>query len=128
MTEDPSRAQATAPVGRNRDIITKAELQDPVNAGRTVLEVVRSLRPHFLTVRGGQAIQDTTVAKMGLVDNESGKVHASIDGNKIVPLEELNPILANTVSEVRFLNPSQAMNRFGGTARSGPVILVTTIK
>ncbi len=28
--------------------------------------------------------------------------------------------------EVRFLNPAQAMQKFGTAARSGPVILVTT--
>jgi hypothetical protein len=30
------------------------------------------------------------------------------------------------VVEIRFLTPSQAMQRFGGAAREGPVILVKT--
>jgi hypothetical protein len=53
-------------------------------------------------------------------------VHASIDGTKIVSIEELAGITVSTVSEIRFLNPAQAMQRFGGAAREGPVILVTT--
>ena len=67
------------------------------------------------------------VARMEVVDQESGKVHASIDGNKIVPVEELAGIRAGTVVEVRFLSPAAAMQRFGGTSRQGPVILVKTM-
>ena len=112
---------------RDRDVITRDELADPAVSGRNVLEVVRSLRPHFLTVRGGHALQDTSTARKGVVDLEAGKVHASIDGNKIISIEELSGITAGSVLEIRFLSPSQAMQRFGGTAREGPVILVKTM-
>jgi hypothetical protein len=122
--------QASAPT-RNRDVITKEELTAPSVASLSVLDAVRSLRPHFLTVRGN----NTMPAKSGtdpiggtqLVDQESGKVHASIDGSKIVPVEELAGIRAGTVVEVRFLSPAAAMQRFGGTSRQGPVILVKTM-
>jgi hypothetical protein len=88
---------------------------------------VRSLRPQFLSVRGTHTLQDTSTARKGAVDPEAGKVHASIDGTKIVSVEELAGISANSVAEIRFLNPAQAMQRFGGAAREGPVILVTTM-
>ena len=107
---------------RDRSVITRAELADPAVSGRTVLEAVRSLRPSFLTVRGQHSLQATAQA-----DPEAGKVHASIDGTKIVSVEELAGINANSVVEIRFLNPAQAMQRFGGAAREGPVILVKTM-
>ena len=111
---------------RDRNVITQEELADPAVSGRNVLEAVRSLRPQFLTVRGTHTLPDTATSRQGMVDQEAGKVHASLDGSKIVSVEELAGINANTVVEIRFLNPAQAMQRFGGAAREGPVILVKT--
>jgi hypothetical protein len=108
-------------MSRDRNVITQAELADPAVSGRNVLEAVRALRPQYLTVRGTHTLQTTSAA-----DPETGKVHASLDGTKIVSVEELAGINANTVVEIRFLNPAQAMQRFGGAAREGPVILVKT--
>jgi hypothetical protein len=107
-------------------VITREELADPSVAGRNVLEVVRSLRPQFLTVRGTHTLQDTATARQGVVAQDAGKVHASIDGTKIVSIDELAGLSASSVVEIRFLTPAQAMQRFGGAAREGPVILVTT--
>jgi hypothetical protein len=122
---------STAPATRNRDVITKAELEGPSVRNMTVLDAVRSLRPHFLTNRGLNTVPakeaNDPINGKQLTDQESGKVHASIDGNKIVPIEELSSLRAGTVVEVRFLSPAAAMQRFGGTARQGPVILVKTM-
>ena len=111
---------------RDPNVIRLDELSDPAVSGRNVLEVVRVLRPQFLSVRGTHTLQDTSTARKGMVDPEAGKVHASIDGTKIVSVEELAGITAGSVVEIRFLNPAQAMQRFGGAAREGPVILVKT--
>ena len=119
-------ARAESGARRDRSVITQEELADPSVSGRNVLEVVRSLRPQFLTVRGTHTLQDTSTARKGVVDPEAGKVHASVDGAKIISIEELAAIDASTVIEIRFLTPSQAMQRFGGAAREGPVILVKT--
>ena len=35
--------------------------------------------------------------------------------------------MASTVVEIRFLNPAAAMQKFGGSALEGPVILVKTM-
>ena len=121
---------ADAPVNRNRDLITQEELQSPQIVGLSVLEAVKSLRPQFLTVRG----KNTAPAKEGnnpdgrqLNDDEAGKVHASIDGNKVALIDELATIRASTIKEIRFLNIAQAHQKFGGAAREGPVILVITM-
>lgn len=111
---------------RNRDLITEDDLTvDPILRAQSVLEVVRALRPHFLTDRGTNTIQDKSAA---LSDPEAGRVHASIDGGRIVPIGELNGMHANEVIEIRFLNAGQAMQKFGTAARQGPIILVTTMK
>jgi hypothetical protein len=113
--------------GRNRDVITREELSAPAMQSQNVLEVIRSLRPQFLTVRGLHTMPVKDASGAQIVDEESGKVHASIDGGKIVPLDELSNITAARVVEIRFFSPSAAMQRFGGTAREGPVILVKTM-
>lgn len=119
--------QAAEPTNRNRDLITRDELTKPSVVNMTVLDAIRSLRPHFLSVRGTNTVPAKNAAGQQVVDQESGKVHASIDGNKIVPIEELQGIRAGNVTEVRFLSIAAAMQKFGGTARNGPVILVKTM-
>ena len=109
-------AAGTGQVSRNRDVITEEELSDPARRAETVLDVIRTLRPQFLTQRG----------KNSHSDDEAGKVHVSVDNGRIVPLEELSNMHANSVTEIRYLNVAAAMAKFGGAAREGPVILVRT--
>jgi hypothetical protein len=114
--------EARAPVSRNRDLITQADLSaDPSTLSQSVLEVVRNLRPHFLNDHGSNAL-----GASGISDPEAGKVHASVDNGRIVSVSELSGMHANQVIEIRYLNAGQAMQRFGSAARQGPVILVTT--
>ena len=113
-----------APAGRNRDVITQDDLAaDPTLRAQSVIEVVRALRPHFLSNRG-----NSSLGVSGSSDPEAGAVHASLDGGRIVPLSELSGMHANEVIEIRYLNEGQAMQRFGTAARQGPVIVVTTTK
>ncbi len=102
---------------RNRDLITQDDVSGDLRA-ESVLELIRTLRPHFLNDRGTAALSDP----------EAGRVHASIDEGRIVPIGELNGMHANEVIEIRYLNASQALQKFGTAARQGPVILVTTMK
>jgi len=115
-TADGASAQQQATAGRDRDVITQEELSKPSVRAQSVLDLVRSTRPHFLPQRG----------KNSHSDDEAGKVHVSIDNGRILPLEELGNIHAGTVLEVRYLSPAAAMQKFGGAAREGPVILVKT--
>ena len=120
--QDFSDASAAGAVPRDHDVISRDELQSPSLVGLTVLEAVRTLRPQFLSVRGNNAI----VLK-GMADTEAGKVHSSIDGAKVGPLDDLSMLRASTEKEIRFLNAAAAHHRFGGAAREGPVILVTVL-
>ena len=124
----PATQQSTATTpNRNRDLITRDELTAPTVVNMTVLDAVRTLRPHFLTQRGQNTIPAKNANGQQVIDEESGKVHASIDGNKIVPVQELQGLRAGSITEVRFLSVAQAMQKFGGSARNGPVILVKTM-
>jgi hypothetical protein len=127
---DATTSSTSPAASRNRDIITRDELTKASVVNMTVLDAVRSLRPQYLTVRGTNTMaakQDNNPDGKQIVDQESGKPHASIDGNKVVALEELSGIRAGSVLEIRFLSPAAAMQRFGGSARQGPVILVKTM-
>ena len=115
----PEAMSASAqPSGRrNPSVITQDELKDPSLSGQSVLEVVRKLRPNFLTTRGIQSRNNP----------ESGKVHASINGTAVLPLDYLRTMALAGVVEIQFLSPAAAMQRFGGAAQEGPVILVRTM-
>jgi hypothetical protein len=112
---------------RNRDVITHDELQAPGVVGMNVLEVVRALRPRFLTVRGLNTLPTKDVNGNPFSDDESGKVHSSIDGTKVGPLDQLTTIRASTIKEIRYLDVPAAHQKFGSASREGPVILVVTM-
>ena len=131
-TPEGCAATTQQSTNRNRDVITHDELQAPGVVGLSVLEAVRSLRPQYLAVRGqhelpaGQ-VSDGKNGSMQINSNESGKVHSSIDGARIGPLDDLANIRASTIKEIRYLNPVAAQQRFGGSAKEGPVILVVSM-
>ena len=81
-----------------------------------MLQAIRNLRPQFLNVRG----------KNSQSNPEAGRVHASIDYGTIIPVEDLDHMHVNAILEIRFLNAGAAMQKFGGTAHEGPVIVVIT--
>jgi len=134
-SSSPSLASADSARGpnRNRDVISHDELlASPGVSGMSVLEAVQSLRPQYLVVRGQHSLPagQTSAGANGskqINDDESGKVHSSIDGGRVGPLNDLSNIRAITIKEIRYLNPAQAQLKFGGASREGPVILVVTM-
>lgn len=108
---------ASTVASRNRDVITREEISNSSLSSQNVLDVVKALRPNFLTVRGVHAAGNS----------QTGTVHVSIDGNRVTALDELRSIQASTIAEIRFLNAGAAMQRFGGSALEGPVILIKTM-
>ena len=103
---------ASAP-SRNSDIISAAELSDPSLSG-DALDAVRRLRPRFLVKRGAQSIKLP----------EAGSVHVSVDGGPLQALSALSSFRPLELAEIRYLNSSDAAQRFGTSAGSGGVILV----
>ena len=120
-------------VNRDRDLITREELMAPGGMGaQSLYTAIKTLRPTFLTNRGLQSYNNCKNSSSGstdcTVDPDAGAVHVSVDNGRILPIEELNTIHTATVKEVRYFTAAQAMQKFGGAARSGPVILVTMVK
>ena len=126
--DSTTQVTKAASTKRDRNVITADELSTPERQAQSVFEVVRSVRPNFLNVRGTQScLAAQNLGGCSPEDRESGKVHASVDGTTVVAVDELKNLRASTVTEIRFLNPAQAMQRFGGAAHQGPVILVKTM-
>jgi hypothetical protein len=115
-TSSGSFGGSQSPTGRSRDVITREELSASDMQAQSVLDAVRSLRPQFLNSRGQNSHSDP----------EAGQVHVSIDDGRIGPISDLSLIHVSGVIEIRLLNVAQAMQRFGGAAREGPVIVVKT--
>lgn len=108
--QQPAPASSTS----SSDVITEQALADPsVNTG-DAYEAVRRLRPRFLSNRGSGSIQSPG----------AGAVHVSIDGGPLTTVDQLKRMRANDVSEIRYLNSSEASLRFGINAGTGGVILV----
>ena len=116
----PASAPAPSSLRRDPSVITQDELIDPAVGDLTVYEAILRLRPNFFSTRGTQ-----TIANQG--SGESGKVHASIDNAGVVELDQLKRIRASEVIEIRLLSPAAAMQRFGGSSKSGAVIAVRTM-
>jgi hypothetical protein len=116
----------TPAVARNRDLISREELSDPALRAQSVLDIVKSLRPQFVSVRGTQGVRCKSKDEC-VTDPDAGAVHVSIDNGRILPLDELANMHVNSVIDIQYLSASAAMQKFGGAAREGPVILVRTI-
>ncbi len=121
-----SGAAQPATAVRDRNVITALELSDPDLRDLNALEIVQRLRPMFFRTRGPQTIMDSASVAARAERLESGKVHASFDGITVIPLDELSTVLASSIREIRYLDASAAMQKFGPRAYAGPVILVST--
>lgn len=116
----PPASEGSSSARSDPNVITQDELAGPDMAAQSVYDVIRRLRPNFLASRGGQVYSPQG-------DPESGQVHVSIDGSSLLPVDELKRLHVSGVVEIQFLSPAQAMQRFGGRAKQGPVILVRTL-
>ena len=113
---DASSASRPGAPRRDRNVIGLDELSPAAIRAMNVLDVIRSLRPTFLKDRG----------KSSQSNPEAGQVHASLNYNGVISLNDLRNIPSDGVIEIRYLEPAAAMNRFGGAANQGPVIVVRT--
>lgn len=105
---------ATSTATRRTDIITADELADPSVSTGDALEAVRRLRPSFLVSRGASSMKNTT----------AGSVHVSIDGAPLLTVDNLSRLRPAQIAEIRYLNATDAAQRYGTGAGSGGVILV----
>ena len=94
------------------NVVTAEELQ---RAGDVNLyEALGQLRPAFLRSRG--IIPGATTP--------AAPIQVYIDGMRMGEPDHLRQIFAKTVAEVRFLEPQQAIARFGGNNTGGALVII----
>lgn len=89
---------------RQRDVITREEIDNSPQKEMDILQVIRSLRPHFLAPPRG-------VRTLGSSPPAPAVVY--VNGNRSGELDALKFILAADVMEVRYFEPAKAQNEFG---------------
>lgn len=114
-----SVASLTLPAGvqaqkKQRDLITREEIQKSAQVDGDLYSAIRALRPQFLEPpRGSRTLGNSSMAPLAVY---VGKVRQS-------GMDALQSIMANTVAEVRYLDPARSENEFGITSNGGALII-----
>jgi TonB-dependent Receptor Plug Domain len=113
-----STACATAGAGtgaarRDANLITQQEIA--ASNEPTAYDVIKRLRPAFLTTRGQSSLQ-VNGADYALV---------YLDGQQYGGLSSLRNISAEQIREIRYYSGTSAVSKFGGMAGSGVIEIVT---
>ena len=129
----PARAEAQK---RERDRISREEIESSPKRSDYIYDVIRTLRPHFLEPpRGVRRVgvelggasgmpgrSDRRVGGAGGSNEQTAQVF--VDGHHAGGLEILKSIRADQVEEVRYSAPSKAEEEFGGTLGAGGAIVI----
>ena len=105
----------SGPTGR--DVILAAEISERASEATTALDVIRKLRPQMLRNRGVASPSDST--------GETARPRVYVDNVLFGDTDRLQSVIASTISEIRFINASDATTRFG-TGHTGGVISILT--
>ncbi|MBC8086037.1 MAG: hypothetical protein H7Z40_02130 [Phycisphaerae bacterium] len=97
-------------------MITADELAAPAVRIGDALEAVRRLRPRFLASRGSGSVRNAN----------AGLVRVSVDGGPLQSVNFLSRMRPAEIAEIRFLNATDAAQRFGTASGSGAVMMVKT--
>jgi hypothetical protein len=107
----PAQADAQK---RQRDRITREEILASPLKELDLYQLIRNMRPHFLeTPRGARSGGNGTV----------NPVVVYVDGKRDTGIDALKLMVAKSVEDVRYFEPSQSMSEFGPTANGGAVII-----
>ncbi len=99
---------------RQRDLLTRDEIQASPQRDLSLLQALRSLRPRFVQVAQSQTSFGVTAVAKAVV---------YIDGMREENADELSTIRAGDVDEVRYLDPTQAATEYGPTASGGALVI-----
>lgn len=113
---DVAAAPAASKTKRDRNVITRAEL-DPAQLNElTAFQAIQRLRPHFFAGHGGASMQGGP--SMILVYVEDSRVGGT---------DFLHSVRMTEVDTIRYLSGSEATLRFG-TGNDGGAIVITRKK
>lgn len=113
---------------RDRDRITREELESSAQKSTDLYQAIRSLRSHMLS--GSRGVRSLGIEREGENYRAAGRATPPvvyIDGNRAGDPEVLKSVLTTNVAEVRFLDPNKALMEYG-TGHEGGAILVTLFK
>jgi hypothetical protein len=97
-----------------RDLITRAEIMSSTTSETDLYQLIRSLRPNFLS--GSTAFRsEGSRASMALA--------VYFERVRQTGIESLRLIRSSAVSEVRYLDPTAAQNEFGPAASGGALVI-----
>ena len=99
---------------RQRDVLTREEILGSAVKSADLYRAIRSLRPHFLVPARG-------VRTLGNSIQEPLAVY--LNGTRQTGEDALRTIMADTVEEVRYLDPNKAGNEFGPRASGGALLV-----
>lgn len=95
---------------RQRDLLTREEILSSTAQQGDLLQAISSLRPNFLAVPRGAYPRSSLVVYVNGIRQIGG-------------LESLRSISAIKVAEVRYLEPTAALNEFGPAASGGALVV-----
>lgn len=98
---------------KSRDLITREEIDASAQKEQDIYAVIRGLRPHFLAPARG-------VRTLG---NSSTRMSLYVDGARESDFNALKNIMASSVEEVRYLDPTQSESEYGSVANGGAVLV-----
>lgn len=101
---------------RQRDRITREEIEASPHKHLDAFQLIRNLRPHFLEAPKG-------VRSFGGSNAPYTPIALYVDGRRDTGIESLKVMDPMTFEEVRYLDPTRAENEFGPTAANGAVVV-----
>ncbi len=107
---------AASPAPRNPDVITAQELASVPYSN--AYDAIQRLRPQMLQPRGGSATSSLT-------QEATYGVKVYLDGVPVGGLDDLKDIPLSGIKEIRYLNATDATQRFG-TGNPGGAIMIRT--
>jgi len=99
---------------KDRNTITREEIENSPQKNQDILAVIRSLRPHFLAPPRG-------TRTLGYGATFPTAVY--INGTRAGELDALKYLMAADVMEVRYLEPGKAIDEFGQDHSGGAVLV-----
>ena len=101
---------------RDPNVITAAELANENSPN--VYDAIQHLRPEMLRPHLANA-------SSSISSPQDYTVHVYMDSNRLGGISDLRTIPVATVKEIRYLNPAQAMQRFGSGNPGGVIVLTS---
>lgn len=125
---DASSSTSTESAAERRRVILREEMEQTVAA--TVLDLVQSLRPEWLVVRGIQRFREGGTVNLdsrgqGNAVPGEATIIVYLDNGRLGGLETLRQIPASNAASITFLDGPAAQYRFGRGHTHGAIVVST---